>query len=99
MTWQNWSRALIGSGPYAQADNRVKLAITAQLEENFLRKYYRIPLAGSTVCFMQSYQVQNYTDRYSIMYDFGGLRLMTYNYTDSEWADFVAAQRGSLNYQ
>lgn len=99
MTWQAWSGALIGSGPYAQADNQVKLAITAQLEENFLRKYYRIPLAGSTVCFMQSYQVRNYTDRYNIMYDFGGLRLMRYNYTDAQWAEYVASQKGTLNYQ
>ena len=23
------------------------------------------------------------------MYDFGGMRLMSYNYTDAEWADYV----------
>ncbi len=99
MTWQAWSRALMGSGPYARADSTLKLSITAQLEENFLKKYYRIPLASSTVCFMQSYQIQNYTDKYNIMYDFGGLRLMYYHYTDAQWADFVDSYRGTLEYQ
>ena len=99
MTWQDWSRALIGTGPYAGADNLVKLEITAQMEELFLKKYYRIPLMATTACFMVSYQLDYYTESYNIMYGFGGLELMTYNYSDAEWADFIAEANGVLNYE
>jgi oligopeptide transport system substrate-binding protein len=99
MTWQDWSRALIGTGPYAGASNELKLDVTAQMEELYLKKYYRIPLMSTTACFMVSYQLDYYTENYNIMYGFGGLELMTYNYTDAEWADFVASQGGNLSYE
>jgi predicted permease len=56
-------------------------------------------LAGSTICELLSYQNSYYTDEYNIMYDFGGLRLMKYNYSDAEWAEFVASQNGELHYE
>lgn len=99
MTWQEWSRALIGTGPYAGESNELKLEVTAQMEEQFLKKYYRIPLMSTTACFMVSYQLDYYTENYNIMYDFGGLELMTYNYNDAEWADFIAESNGALNYE
>ncbi len=98
MTAQDWSNALIGSGPYANADFKVKLSITAQLEEQYLKFYYRIPLAGTTACFMLSYQVDYYTDNYNIMYDFGGFRLMKFVYDDAAWAEYVASVNGELKY-
>ena len=99
MTWKDWSGALIGTGRFADADFATKLNITAQMEELYLKKYYRIPLCGTTVCTMLAYQVSYYTDNYNIMYDFGGLRLMKFNYTDEEWAKFVADQGGKLSYE
>lgn len=99
MTWQDWSRALIGTGPFSTADFETKLAITANLEENFLKKYYRIPLCGTTACSMLSFQVSYYTEDYNIMYGFGGLELLQYNYTDAEWAEYVASQNGALKYE
>ena len=54
MTWQDWSRALVGTGPYAGASAEVKLAVTATMEREFLNKYYRIPLAGSCVASLLS---------------------------------------------
>ena len=96
MTCQAWSGCLIGNGKYAEADFATKLSITAQLEEQFLKTYYRIPLCTTTACFMMSKQVKYYTDNYNIMYDFGGLRLLTFNYEDQEWADYCKS--GELNY-
>ena len=98
MTWQAWSNCMIGSGKYTEADFATKLSITAQLEEAFLNTYYRIPLCDTTICSLLSYQCNNYTDTYNIMYGFGGLRLMSYNYDDAEWAAFVKEQGGQLNY-
>lgn len=98
MTWQQWSNCMVGSNKYAAADFDTKLSITAQLEEAFLNTYYRIPLCTTTACSLLSYQCNNYTETYSIMYGFGGLRLMTYNYDDAEWYAFVKEQGGTLNY-
>lgn len=98
MTWQAWSNCMIGSGKYAAASNEVKLEITAKLEEAFLSTYYRIPLCTTVSSSLLSYQVSNYTDNYSEMYGFGGLRLMKYNYNDQQWADFVKSEGGTLSY-
>ena len=89
---------MAGTGKYANASNEVKLQILADLEENFLEKYYCIPVCTTTVCSMLSYKTSNYTDNYSIMYGFGGMRLMTYNYTNAEWAKFVADNNGEIGY-
>ena len=99
MTWQDWSRALVGTGPYAGADAKVKLAVTATMEREYLNKYYRIPLAGSCIASLLSYKVAYYTEDYNIMYGFGGMELMTYNYTDAEWTEYVASQGGELSYE
>lgn len=99
MTWQDWGGALTGRGEFANADNETKLMITAILEEKFLDKYYRIPLAGSTSSFLLSFQVSYITEEYNIMYDFGGFRLMKFNYTDVQWADFVKQNGGRIDYK
>ena len=99
MTWQEWSNCMTGSAKYAAASNETKLQITALLEEAYLKLYYRIPLMSTTVCSLLSQQVEYYTQTYNIMYGFGGLRLMTYTYNDSDWAKYVADQGGTLNYE
>ena len=48
---------------------------------------------------MVSYQLDYYTENYNIMYGFGGLELMTYNYNDAEWADFIAESNGAISYE
>ena len=99
MTWQDWSRALVGSGPYANADFETKLDVTAAMELEYLKKYYRIPLAGTCIASLLSYQAEYYTDEYNIMYGFGGMELMTYALNDAEWAEYVAGEGGELNYE
>ena len=99
MTWKEWSGSMIGTGKFANASNETKLAITAAMEEEFLKFYYRIPLCGTTICSLLSFKADYYTWEYNIMYGFGGLELMTYNYTDAEWAEYVASQGGELNYK
>ena len=98
MTFQNWSKSMIGSGAYANADLDTKLSITAQLEEEFLGRYYRIPVAATTSCTLLSYQADYYTEDYSVMYGFGGLRLMNYSYDDKEWAAYVKSEGGTISY-
>ena len=98
MTWQKWS-SVMESGKYATADFKTKLSILAKMEEEYLGKYYRIPLCGTTICELLSFQVKYYTDDYNIMYGFGGLRLMDFNYDDAAWQKAVADQGGVLSYE
>ena len=98
-TWQAWSNSMIGSGEYSGADMQTKLSILAALEEKFLATYYRIPLCSTTECSLLSYQVEHYTENYNIMYGFGGIRLMQYNYDDREWAGFIKEFGGKLEYE
>ncbi len=99
MTWQQWSNCMIGTGKYANADFETKLNITSMLETKYLQKYYRIPLAGTTICSMLSYQLDYYTQEYNFAYGFGGSRIMKFNYDDAEWAAFVAENNGKLSYE
>ena len=99
MTWQAWSNCMIGTGKYAEADFETKLDILSMLETKYLEKYYRIPLAGTTICSMLSYQLDYYTQEYNFAYGFGGSRLMKFNYDDAEWAQYVADQGGKLSYE
>ena len=97
-TWKEWSRSMTGTGAYAAESNEVKLSILAQIEENFLKLYYCIPVCATTACSMLSYKLSYYTENYSIMYGFGGMRLLSHNYTDAEWAEYVSSQGGNIAY-
>ena len=98
-TWQDWSGCMVGSGDLAGLSFEAKLQILATMEEEYLKFFYRIPLASTTLPFMMSYQCNQYTPDYNIMYGFGGLELMTFNYTDAEWTEFLAEQGGALSYE
>jgi oligopeptide transport system substrate-binding protein len=98
MTWQEWSTCMTGAGKYAEAKNETKLQILAAIEENYIELYHCIPVCATTVCSMLSYKMSYYTENYSIMYGFGGMRLLKYNYSDAEWAKYVADQGGTLSY-
>ncbi len=98
MTWQEWSVSMTGTGKYADASNETKLQVLAAIEENFIKLYYCIPICTTTACSMLSYKLSYYTENYSIMYGFGGLRLIRYNYDDAEWDAYVASQNNQLDY-
>ena len=98
-TWQDWSGCMVGSGDMANKSFETKLQILAAMEENYMNFFYRIPLASSTAPFLMSYQVDQYTQDYNIMYGFGGIELAKFNYTDAEWEAYVAEQGGTLSYE
>jgi len=98
-TWQEWSRSMVGSGDYADASDGIKLEITSKLEKEFLAKFYRIPLATACGATVLSHQVSYYTEEYNVMYGFGGLELMRYDYTDAKWEKYVQDAGGQLFYK
>jgi oligopeptide transport system substrate-binding protein len=99
MTWTEWSRSMVGTGIFAGESLETKLQITADMEELYLQKYYRIPLASSTSCSLLSYKCSYITPDYNLAYGWGGFELMQYNYTDAEWTEYVSSQNGELSYE
>ena len=101
-SWQDWSGCMVGSGDMADKSFETKLQILAAMEEAYMNFFYRIPLASSTVPFLMSYQADQYTQDYNIMYGFGGMRLMDYKLDDVAWKAWVEgelAENGELDYQ
>lgn len=99
MSLTNWSKALNSSVEYngselsfKTADFDTRLYILAQLEKAFLDLNAVVPLWYVTGASMHSYKINYGTDTYVNLVGFGGLREMTYNYNDAEWAEWVASQ-------
>ncbi|MBR2929692.1 MAG: hypothetical protein IKC32_00550 [Clostridia bacterium] len=99
MTYTEWTRSLTGSGMFSRRENTFKLYILSRLEEEFLGRYYRIPLFTSVASTLLSYKISNYTDSYDLMYGFGGFRLIVYHYDDKGWQEYVRASGGRLSYE
>ena len=97
-TLQNWAKSINGGGEYSDNPD-LCLVILSNLETAILSSYQCIPWATETLCTLNSQQIAYATTDYNIMYGYGGIRLMTYNYTDAEWTEYVASQGGTLNYE
>lgn len=107
MSLQNWFFCLNGLGAekgqeftynwdagYAPAN--VRLTILAALEEQVLKKSLSVMLVGDYSGSFLSPKFDNFTDDYNTFMGFGGIRYMVVNYTDAEWAAFVAANNNDL---
>lgn len=95
----NWNASIGAGGQYYEADHPLKLTILSKIECTILDACHCFPITVTATVSMYSKKVQYATTNYNIMYSYGGIRLMTYNYTDAEWADYVASQSGKLNYK
>ena len=85
-------------GQKAFTDADTMMFIFANLEKAVVTSYQCIPLWSETECSLFSQKLNYATLDYNIMYGYGGLRFMTFNYTDAEWDAYVAAQGGTLKY-
>ncbi len=82
------------------ADNKQeeRFKILVSLEGAVLETYDMIPIIDDSSANLKGMQIQYYTEDYVFGVGRGGVRYMTYNYTDAEWDEFVASQGGSLKY-
>ena len=76
-----------------------RLQLIAALEAQVLQMYYTVPMLNSFSASLLSYKVDYITYEYNTFMGYGGLKYMTYNYTDEEWAAEVEAQGGELDYK
>lgn len=102
MEWYNCLNAVEGC-KYDWSENALeqeqRLQLIAALEAQVLQSYYTVPMLNSFSASMLSYKVDYITYEYNTFMDYGGLRYMTYNFTDAEWAAEVKAQNNELNYK
>lgn len=106
-TLQDWAKLINGGIQDAEGntleaailDADTQLNIFAALENAVLGSYQCIPFAAETACQLYSQQIQYATLNYNIMYGYGGIRLMTYNYDDAAWEAYIAEQGGTLSYE
>ena len=87
--------------PYSTDAEKTEMRLTAlgALENAVLQNYDFIPLMGDASASLKGMQVEFYTEDEIFPMGRGGVKYMTYNYTDAEWAAFVAEQGGTLNYK
>ncbi len=105
MTLLDWYACLNGSAgaKYDWSANALeqsqRLQLIAALEKEVLKVYYTVPLYNNFSASLLSYKVDYVTYEYNTFMGYGGMKYMTYNFDDTEWAAEVAAQDGQLNYK
>ena len=97
-TYYNWSMAIAAGGKLS-ADMSARLYVLAAVESAVVKEFQCIPWASETQCSLYSMKQEMGTTQYNIMYGYGGIRHMKYNYTDAEWEKFVADEGGTLSYE
>ena len=70
----------------------------SELEYQLLSGFRTLPLVVGTDLTLRSMKVEYATNTSNIFAMYGGVRLMTYNYTDGEWAEFIR-DTGNLVYE
>ena len=97
-TYYNWSQAIAAGGKLS-GDINARLHVLAIVESSVVKEYQCIPWASETACSLYSMKQTMGTTDYNIMYGYGGIRHMKYNYTDAEWEAYVAKEGGTLSYE
>ena len=76
-----------------------RLPLIAALEKAVLQACYSVPLYNNFGASLISYKVDYVTYEYNTFMGYGGMKYMTYNFSDVEWNAEVAKQGGQLNYK
>lgn len=88
-----------GNTGYGTSAMSLQLDIMSALEYGMLDMYNFAVLSSIGTASLFSQKINYATTKYNIMYGYGGIRWMTFNYTDAAWAAYVSEQGGKLNYE
>ncbi len=105
LTLEEWSTALNGrlikddqTITFTNLSVETKLEILAMLEKEILDTSITVPLWYVTGASMTSMRVKNALDEYMQLVGYGGIRYLTYTYSDQEWAEFTNNYSRELDY-
>lgn len=76
-----------------------QLTALGAVETAILKAYYSIPVYSRYTASLMGYKTDYITYEYNTFMGYGGIRYMSYNFDDTEWAAFVAEKGGELNYK
>ena len=105
MSLMEWYDCLNGNSgcKYNWSSNKLpeskRLQLIAALEKAVLTKYYTVPISYSFAASLLSYKVDYITYEYNTFMSYGGMKYMTYNYDDAEWAAIVEENGGQIDYK
>jgi hypothetical protein len=94
MSMLDWYDCLNGAptAPYDWSEgavaNEVRLGLIAALEREILLQYYTVPIQNNFGASLLSYKVEYITTDYNTFMAYGGIKYMTYNYDDYDWAQY-----------
>jgi hypothetical protein len=86
----NWAAGLV--------EDKIRLNLIAALEKEILSVYYTVPLQNHYSATLISYKWEYASRDYNTFMGYGGLRYMTYNYTDEEWTKFCEDNNYQIDY-
>lgn len=108
MSMRQWAQCLNGTMVtvdgvdynfgYLQTDTENRKTILAAIEGELLSQYLFFPVMEDGGVSMLSQQVYYVVEEYNAMMGRGGISYLKYNYSETEWADYVASQGGTLTY-
>ena len=102
MDWYNCLNGLEGAKydwSEAALPNSQRLQLIAALEGEVLKTYYTVPMYYSFAASLLSYKVDYISYEYNTFVGYGGLKYMSYNFDDAEWAAEVQAAGGEIDYK
>ena len=83
---------------YGKVDDSIRAVIAAAIEKEVLLNFTTIPLMNQGSAQLKSRQINYGVEEYNVFIGFGGIRFMTFNYSDAEWAAYLQSQGGILTY-
>ncbi len=110
MSLRQWSQALNGTTVefgggceiytynFGDADAEVRLQILAAIEGAILKAYNYVPIIADGEFALLSDQINYVSEEYDPIMGRGGIAYTRYNYNDDQWAAFVEAHGGQIEY-
>ncbi len=108
MTLRDWAECLNGNVKtvngkdynfgYGQVDVNTRLDILAGCEKSVLGAYVTLPMLADGSMALLSQKLYYVVEEYNPIMGRGGLQYMKYNYSDTEWDQYVSDQGGTLQY-
>lgn len=105
MSLMDWYDCLNGNKGcrYDWSSNKLeesqRLQLIAALEREVLMAYYTVPISNQFSASMLSYKVDYITYEYNTFMGYGGMKYMSYNYDDAQWAKLIDDNNGQLSYK
>ena len=77
------------------AQHQKRVTVLAKLEAAILKRFEAVPLVARGSTSLYSVKVKYATNKYINLVGYGGIRFMTFNYTDKQWNEFIKSNEFS----